>query len=422
MTGIIGLTGFILLIAGSLFAERLPIRSYSTADGLPSNTVFCIVPDSRGFLWFCTSDGLVRFDGYTFGRFHLEDGIPDREVTAFLETRAGAYWVATYNGVARFDPHAAGTSRKLFTAYSIAGPEGSRHVTALVEDRDGAIWCGTRHGAYRMRGGAGFQPVDFGLSAADWKHRFVKGLAVDAQGWVWLGAEEGGLHRRGPDGVLEHYPAPTGTITSLITDHLGRIWAGGAGGVCLFTRRNSEDGFHLARYYRVADGLPNSRVKTLLESADGSLLAGTEGGLAVLSPGAERFRSFTASHGLTDVQIRVLGLDPAGNLWIAAVSCLMRMARSGFLTYSAADGLGSSQIVSILEDREGHLCAVSGIRQLALNRLDGNRFTSVRPRLSPRAIWPRPSAIAPAGYGSAQPRDSPISSRGPGRASSRRRC
>src|SRR5580693_9136598 len=37
-----------------LFAELLPIRSYSTADGLAADRIDKIVIDSRGFVWFCT--------------------------------------------------------------------------------------------------------------------------------------------------------------------------------------------------------------------------------------------------------------------------------------------------------------------------------------------------------------------------------
>ena len=44
-------------------AERLPIKTYTVADGLAHNEVNKIVRDSRGFLWFCTADGLSRFDG-----------------------------------------------------------------------------------------------------------------------------------------------------------------------------------------------------------------------------------------------------------------------------------------------------------------------------------------------------------------------
>jgi hypothetical protein len=36
-------------------AEQLPIRTYTTADGLARDRVYKIVPDPRGYLWFCRS-------------------------------------------------------------------------------------------------------------------------------------------------------------------------------------------------------------------------------------------------------------------------------------------------------------------------------------------------------------------------------
>jgi len=47
-------------------AERLPIKTYTTADGLPHDHINRIVQDSKGFIWLCTGEGLSRFDGYKF--------------------------------------------------------------------------------------------------------------------------------------------------------------------------------------------------------------------------------------------------------------------------------------------------------------------------------------------------------------------
>src|SRR5213082_2357423 len=85
-------------------AERLPLKTYTTADGLAHNVINKIVRDSRGILWFCTAEGLSRFDGYTFTNFGTGDGLPHAVVNDLLETRAGEYWVATGGGLVRFDP------------------------------------------------------------------------------------------------------------------------------------------------------------------------------------------------------------------------------------------------------------------------------------------------------------------------------
>jgi ligand-binding sensor domain-containing protein len=74
---------------GPLRAERLPIRTYTVADGLPRDRINRIVRDSRGFLWFCTAEGPSGFDGTRFTNFSRADGLPNRNVTNLLETRDG---------------------------------------------------------------------------------------------------------------------------------------------------------------------------------------------------------------------------------------------------------------------------------------------------------------------------------------------
>ena len=83
-------------------AQRLPLKSYTVADGLPNNVINKIVRDSRGFLWLCTGEGLSRFDGYSFMNYGVDQGLPDRTVNDFLEARNGDLWIATNAGLARF--------------------------------------------------------------------------------------------------------------------------------------------------------------------------------------------------------------------------------------------------------------------------------------------------------------------------------
>src|SRR3984893_17773194 len=62
--------------APSFSAKHLAVRTYTTADGLPRDLILRIVRDSRGFLWFCTADGLSRFNGYEFTHYGIEQGVP----------------------------------------------------------------------------------------------------------------------------------------------------------------------------------------------------------------------------------------------------------------------------------------------------------------------------------------------------------
>src|SRR5436189_5527894 len=94
----------LILLPSLARAERLPLKPYTVADGLPNNVINKIVRDSRGFLWFCTAEGLSRFDGYSFTNYGTAEGLPHPNVNDILETRGGEYWVATNAGLVRFNP------------------------------------------------------------------------------------------------------------------------------------------------------------------------------------------------------------------------------------------------------------------------------------------------------------------------------
>ena len=77
IVGLLAITFLSLLVK----AERLPIKTYTIADGVAQNEINKIVRDSRGFLWFCTAGGLSRFDGYSFTNYGTDQGLPHANIT-----------------------------------------------------------------------------------------------------------------------------------------------------------------------------------------------------------------------------------------------------------------------------------------------------------------------------------------------------
>src|SRR5215213_3109536 len=131
--GSIAILTLLLLGLNGTKAEQLPIRTYTTADGLARDRVYKIVADPRGFLWFCTYDGISRFDGYDFVNYSVADGLPNRVVYDLLIPRQGDYWVATSGGIARFNPFAS-TSATKFKSYVPTTRSGAEIVVDLFED------------------------------------------------------------------------------------------------------------------------------------------------------------------------------------------------------------------------------------------------------------------------------------------------
>ncbi|MDW3193131.1 MAG: histidine kinase [Cytophagales bacterium] len=71
---------------------------YTIDDGLPSNTVYDLIQDDRGYMWFGTDAGLSRFDGYEFKNYELSDGLPDMDILKFFKDSSGRIWMYSFNG------------------------------------------------------------------------------------------------------------------------------------------------------------------------------------------------------------------------------------------------------------------------------------------------------------------------------------
>ncbi len=62
-----------------LRGERLSVK-----DGLPCNTVNHVIQDEDGFIWIATSNGLLRYDGYTFLTFKSLSHDPSKKTPSHL--------------------------------------------------------------------------------------------------------------------------------------------------------------------------------------------------------------------------------------------------------------------------------------------------------------------------------------------------
>src|SRR5215831_21394382 len=162
-------------------AEHLPIKSYTSADGLGIGAVKRIVRDSHGFLWLCTQNGVSRFDGTRFVSHSVEStGIPFGSTNDLLESD-GAYWVATNaKGVWRVAASSVSSTLKIrsvppgraeppqFKVYPVGDEPASNRVNVLYRDGAGRLWAGTDAGLFRMddlHSAGKFHPVPLGLSS-----------------------------------------------------------------------------------------------------------------------------------------------------------------------------------------------------------------------------------------------------------------
>ncbi|MEL7161099.1 MAG: two-component regulator propeller domain-containing protein, partial [Bacteroidota bacterium] len=78
--------------------QHLPLPHaihYTTDDGLPSTEVYCVLEDRRGYMWFGTDNGVVRFDGYSFKTYGPQQGLRDPVVFSLQEDKDGLIYACS---------------------------------------------------------------------------------------------------------------------------------------------------------------------------------------------------------------------------------------------------------------------------------------------------------------------------------------
>ncbi|MGC9945540.1 MAG: two-component regulator propeller domain-containing protein [Bryobacteraceae bacterium] len=299
-----------------LIAEVLPIRSYNTADGLAGDSINRIVADSRGFVWFCTPEGLSRFDGYRFVNFGLAEGLPHRSVNALLETRSGEYLVGTARGVCQFQAEGRGK----FTTYPPGNTRPENRVTALMQDSAGRIWCGTGGGLFEMLSGHRFRRQPLPAPSSGEERISVNDVVEDAGHKLWV-ATRSGIYVIGTDGAVQHIAIGgwTENVRTLLLDNRGEIWAGTQDGLALMRDEDKVGRCGVQQVYREAGELKHLDVTSLVAGPGGSIWAGASAGIMRWLPGSRPpvFRMLTRAQGLIDRQVNALATDLAGNVWAA---------------------------------------------------------------------------------------------------------
>jgi signal transduction histidine kinase/CheY-like chemotaxis protein/ligand-binding sensor domain-containing protein len=303
-------------------------------------------------------DPKVAITQYGHQVWTTADGLPHNSIRAITQTPDRYLWVATSGGLARFD----GVGFTVFTPANAPGLIDDR-LTAMTAGENGALWIGTSNeGVIRYRDGK-FQQV---APASELPDRTVRALVADSAGVVWIGTETGlSKYEGGKVGIVFKGGNRQLGVHCLFEYPAGTVWAGTNSGL-----KKIERGAITS--YTVKDGMPGDPVWALADGPNGELWVGTRpGGLSVLRNG--HFQNYTEHDGLTHNAIIALKRDRNGNLWIGTEGGgLNRFSNGKFTAYSTREGLSNQVIRCIYEGREGSLWL--GTAGGGLNQLKDFRF------------------------------------------------
>jgi ligand-binding sensor domain-containing protein/signal transduction histidine kinase len=344
------IAGILLLSAAQLRADsRLgdySVTSWTVENGLPNNSVTCLLQTHDGYLWIGTAKGLVRFDGQSFQPVNLASGggqQPD-EITALFEEASGQLWIGT-----RQDGLWCLASEKITRVNGRNGFD-CPAVTCIAGDASGDLWVGTTNGMNWFRGTNILHvTVAQGLPSGN-----ISSIRVSGPSAVWITTHDGMCQFT--NGVLSPLELETDSagrnpeMIGMFNDQHGNLWAFGDTYLV-----NLNDGTRF-NYFRSGD-TTSLRIWSSCEGRDGQLWIGTSGqGLFSFADG--RFRPLSLREASLGSDIQSILEDSAGDLWLGTFSSgLVLLQPQRVQTLDVSAGLPSEMANCLAASPDGRIWA-----------------------------------------------------------------
>lgn len=296
----------------------------------PTGTVYEILRDSKGFMWFAASSGLYRYDGYTTVVFKHDpdnsNSLSDSFITSLKEDHDGNLWVGTLNGGLNKFITATNTVIRLNRSSPDRLGIRKNSITDIEIDQTGNIWV-IAEMVYKIN------PVTLtvdSLALPTPVNFQVTKIFFDRQGTLWLGSNGNGFGMLNKlTGQIEIYlvshPDPTvvdraNVIRRIREDESGNIWLATYGGLVQFEPASKKIR-HWASKADDPTGLRHNSLWEVYPDKHGKIwIASWGGGVSYYDIKQERFENniFKTGglFGINSNEIRSLYADYDGTFWL----------------------------------------------------------------------------------------------------------
>ncbi len=328
-------------------AQQYSFEHLSLEEGTSYNLTYSILQDNKGFMWFGTFNGLVRFDGRDYIHYkhtpYDSSSVSSDDIISLYEDKNGFIWVGTWSGgLNRFDP-----DQEVFTQYKNMVTDtlsiSDNLVYDVCEDNLGRLWVATNNGLNRFvpktdpknrRGRDYF--VHYSTEPGN-KYSInnsnVRVLFKDSKGRLWVGVNEGGLHYY--DIEQDHFIRleevtrdGSTSIIDIFEDDKENLWLATWGGGLKKVQPIESDngnviGLRLNIYKNNPDdskSISHNNIWCLEQDRSGNLWVGTYDGLNKFNPADRTFDRYyhdeKSTKTLSSSKVSAIRLDQSGVLWI----------------------------------------------------------------------------------------------------------
>jgi ligand-binding sensor domain-containing protein/two-component sensor histidine kinase len=349
----------------SLYPQTPSYYHYTSSDGLASSTVFNIIQDRDGFIWFATLNGMSKFDGKHFTTFTTNDGLNSNSITSLVEGKNGELYIGNYekginvlkNG--RIENYCSKIDGKSFAlSYLLLDPSGKDEQKLY---------------AYRSWGNINVIHEKIPADRSDYS------ISLNPQLLIKLEK----LPNR------EIIVLTTGGLFNLKNDALTKLHINGLPNATVYCLTGSDDGSYfigtkgmiyriksnkVIRRYKINLYADNNDVTAILRDNNNNIwFSIMNRGFFSIPNGSDKIIDIGIKLGLQNTLVNNYLEDNEGNIWISTfgkgVYCLNNLYLKSF---NENDGMSSNSVYSIVKERSGKLLigTFNGVNILENGRFD----------------------------------------------------
>lgn len=393
---------FYLLHGLTPYVFGYTIEKLGFEEGLSSNNIVSITQDRDGYMWFCTKNGLNRFDANMFKVYKHSDSDSNTIISnvlnyVYADKHDDLIWIATEkNGLDIYN-----YKTNSFTHYISLGDNekslSANGITHISSDSKGNIWLATYLG--------GFNYFDKSTKTfTRYNQSNIKGLGSNYNWTLWVENDEtiylGHVNEgfsivnlktktavnfrhdpNNPNSLIDN------TVTCIFKDSQNNIWIGTRNGLSLF----DPETYQIKNFVHNPKNpysLSNDFIQDVIETKNHELWIGTEGGgVSILdlsgfskNRNLENIRFKHIKSGYTNDQlssssVQSIREDSYGNIWIGGLGGGINFIpeqepffnKISYLPITGnSNSLNSKSIFGVCIDRENNLWVANGNGGIAI--------------------------------------------------------
>lgn len=324
---------FIFLQNLQVNAEGFKVTRIDSEGLMPSNLVYKIYQDSKGFIWFGTMYGLYRYDGINYFSYRYNpfdsSSIGNDDVISIYEDSKGFLWFGTYlGGVSRYD-----SKTSTFTRFVNSDNPNSicdNTVWTITEDKSGVLWFGTQNGLSKYENNTFTNYRNFDGNT---QSNCIFSLSADKENNLWVGTFRGGLLRFNSErNKFDNYRRNEAgadsingnVIRGLFCDKKGNLWAGTIQrGICMIKSDDIKNGvfrFNKQMFDSTNSNAPgNATIYDISEDSKGNIFFSSSNNVYQYNPEESEFTRIVLSANSKMSSENVAMICDASNcIWVSS--------------------------------------------------------------------------------------------------------